>query len=152
MNDSFKPLTPKEKLALSRTELLAAMGYQQIDGPLGTAEVQALPSPHRLSDRLGFLARWWRRHPASTALELMVPSLARFAHRHPAKLVAYSACTGGLLVLLRPWRLLSVGAAFALLFRASDLSGALYTALRSSGREIAEPPGNTSGAGWHVTG
>ncbi|MDM0078500.1 hypothetical protein QTH90_29115 [Variovorax sp. J2P1-59] len=148
MNDSFKPLTPKDKLALSRAELLAAMGYQQIDGPLGTTEAQALPTPHRVSsDRLGFLARWWRRHPASTALELMEPSLSRFAHRHPAKLMAYSACAGGLLVLLKPWRLLSVGAAVALLFRASDLSGAIHTALRSSGRATTEPSDNISAAG-----
>ncbi|MDM0108846.1 hypothetical protein QTH97_28155 [Variovorax sp. J22R24] len=160
MNDSFKALTPKDKLALSRAELLAAMGYQQVDGTVGITDVQALAPPQgwTADGRLGFLARWWRRHPASTALELVKPGLARYAHRHPAKLVAYSASAGSLLVLLKPWRLLSVGALIALLFRASDLSGALYTALRSAGHAAERSAdrllddasaGTAARVGWH---
>ncbi|MDM0001193.1 hypothetical protein QTI24_21480 [Variovorax sp. J22P240] len=158
MNDSFQVLTPRDKLALSRAELLAAMGYQQIEDTLGTPEVQALPAPRASlgSSRPGFLSRWWRQHPASTAMELLEPGLARFAHRHPGKLITYSASVGSMLVLLRPWRLLSVGAVIALLFKASDISGALYAAFRGSGldpapssREVAERFDDTFAPGPH---
>ncbi|MDM0032263.1 hypothetical protein QTI33_08995 [Variovorax sp. J22P271] len=136
-------LSPKEKLALSRAELLAAMGDPgggRLDGSID----QPLPEPVRpLSARGGaaFVSRWWRRHPVSSALELLEPGLERYARRNPARLVGYGAGFGSLLVVLRPWRLLSLGAAVALVFKASNIAGEVASAIRTPAEPRVNPRG-----------
>lgn len=66
MNDTTASPTPKERLALSRAELLATMGFRP-------------------------------------------------------RLMGYAAGAGGLLVLLKPWRILSLSAGIALAFKAFDV-------------------------------
>lgn len=141
MNDPVQPLTPKAKLALSRAELLAAMGYAQVNGAHEVPVLeQVAASPGRgegalLGSRV--VGRWWSRHPASAAFELLEPGLARYARRNPGRLVAYAAATGAALVVLRPWRLLSFGAVLALIIRSTDIAGAVSAATRA----LAAPHG-----------
>jgi len=132
MNDAVKPLTVKAKLALSRAELLAAMGYEEVHGAMGgTASVVELPrleassGASALAARAGrsVLGRWWHRHPLHGVVQLGQPLLERYARRHPGRLVAYGAGTGALIWVLKPWRLLSVATVVTLLFKSSDLSG-----------------------------
>jgi len=75
------------------------------------------------------MGRWWRGHPASYALALLEPGLERYARLRPGRLVAYAAGAGAALVVLRPWRLLSLGAIVALAFKATDVVGAVSAAL-----------------------
>jgi len=126
------PLTPRQKIALSRAELMAAMGYRVATSALDTATQRldevARPAPtlaSRVGAKLGLdiVGRWWRRHPVSSVVQLSTPLLESYAARHPGRLLAYSAGTGALLVILRPWRLLSAATVLALVFRTSDVAG-----------------------------
>jgi len=89
MNDVSTPLGAKAKLALSRAELLAAMGYHALDDQIG---LQVAPNaPAHPQSRLGAMlddtvvGQWWRRHPLRDVVELSRPALEGYARRHPVK-------------------------------------------------------------------
>lgn len=123
------PLTPKQKLAQSRAELLEAMGYHDV-APLDAVSPQLVstrplrggrtPPP---SSRRGVLTRWWARHPLHSAVDLGRPFLEDLARKQPGKLMAYGAGTGALLMVIKPWKLLSLATLLSLAFRTSDLTG-----------------------------
>lgn len=126
-------LTPKEKLALSRANLLAAMGYRNVPTDAGEQIVRVAEKPAesaatwagRVEDKIerSVVGRWWRRSHLSTVTELGRPFLQDYAARHPAKLMAYAAGTGSLVVLVKPWRLLSLGMIVGLVVRSTDIAG-----------------------------
>jgi len=92
------------KLALSRAELLAAMGYREVlEGPVEERIEPLTP----LSTAAGSPYR----------LRLAPPWLERYAQVHPDRLVAGGAVTGALLVLLMPWRLLVAATLAGLLIK-----------------------------------
>jgi hypothetical protein len=147
-------LTPQQRLAISRRALFNEFDYES-----GSAETDSDPSyqtsektlPESTSTarfrKTGLLAgfpmlsvaknigeRWWRRHPANAVVQLGRPVLARYARRQPAKLMAYAAGTGALLVILRPWRLLSVTALAAAVFKTSDVADMVTTLMHSNNR------------------
>lgn len=66
--------------------------------------------------------RWWRRHPANAVVQLARPVLGRYARQKPVKLIAIAAATGALLMLTRPWRLLSATALIAAVLKTSDVA------------------------------
>lgn len=51
---------------------------------------------------------WWQSHPAHLALEVAEPIFDKYARAHPVRVLTVSAAAGAALVLLRPWRLISV--------------------------------------------
>ncbi|MET3498259.1 hypothetical protein [Variovorax boronicumulans] len=130
-------LTPKQRLAASRAALLVAMGYK----PVGTVPRTFEQADERVEKRATVLdraesrigrsvvGRWWRRSHLSTVAEIGHPFLQNYAASHPVKLVAYAAGTGSLIVLVRPWRLLSLGMVAGLLMRSTDISGFLSDCL-----------------------
>lgn len=138
MADSPNPPSAHEKLALSRSDLLAAMGFVQCitnEHPQlleKTPSIQGGTVSRRLSSTLSrsMLGRWWHRHPLSSVVELGRPLIEHYAHEHPGKLVAYGAGTGALLWVLKPWRLLSLATIITLAVRSSDLTGLISSALR----------------------
>jgi hypothetical protein len=142
MNDASTPLGAKAKLALSRAELLAAMGYHALDDQIGLQVAPNAPTHHSQS-RLGAMlddtvvGQWWRRHPLRDVVELSRPALEGYARRHPARLVAYGAGTGALAIVLRPWKLLSSATVLALLFRYVDVSGMVSRLLDGASRSDA---------------
>ena len=133
MNDFLVAPTPKAKLAQSRADLLAAMGLEPTVRSIADPVIELprwTPSPAR--PPASARRRWWRRHPARSAIELFEPGLARYARRNPHRLIGYAAGAGSLLVLLKPWRLLSLGAAVALAVRATDIAGAALAFLENA--------------------
>ena len=132
-------LTPKQKLASSRAALLAAMGYRTLDNEAGSQTVALAEEQGRIrgapssgsQERFerSVLGRWWRRSHWSTVAEVGRPFLQHYASRHPAKLIAYAAGTGALIVLVKPWRLLSLGMIVGALLRSTDVSGFLSDCL-----------------------
>lgn len=50
---------------------------------------------------------WWRKQPASVAVDLAEPILGIYARRYPLWVVAAAASLGAATTLARPWRLLS---------------------------------------------
>ncbi|MDM0038100.1 hypothetical protein QTH89_16850 [Variovorax sp. J22G21] len=134
-------LTPQQRLAISRRALV-----QQLRGeapPVAPERARSGAQPPRprkpsLFDRVAWLPvarsmaeRWWRRHPANAVGQLARPVLDRYARENPAKLVAVAAAAGAVIVLVRPWRLLSVGALVAAALKSSDIADMVTTVMRN---------------------
>jgi hypothetical protein len=76
---------------------------------------------------------WWRSHPAHLALDVAKPMMQGYAQEQPVKLLGIAAATGAALVVLRPWRLISLtGVALALL-KSTEVSG-IVQSLMHGGR------------------
>ena len=130
MGELAPTLSAKAKLAASRADLIAAMGYELTTGekenPPTVATVAPLPETRvkravERRVRRGIVANWWHRHPLSGTMELAQPFLQDYARRQPAKLMAYSAGAGAALWLLKPWRLLPAWTIVGLLVKTTNL-------------------------------
>ncbi|WP_395058910.1 hypothetical protein [Polaromonas sp.] len=86
---------------------------------------------------------WWRSHPAHLAVDVAKPMMQTFAKEQPLKLLGIAAGTGVALVVLRPWRLISLtGVAIALL-KSTQLTGVVQSLIfgsRDTGREHHRRP------------
>jgi hypothetical protein len=87
------------------------------------------------------LRTWWRQHPASVGLDLARPMLSSYAARKPVQYLGIAAATGALLVLVRPWRLVSATGLLVALLKSSQLSSLVMSAMAGAdfGQED-EPP------------
>ncbi len=77
---------------------------------------------------------YWENHPVRMALQLAEPGLRAYGQHHPLQLLAGCAAAGALLVLARPWRLVSVTGALLAAIRSPRLSSMVLSALMT-GRE-----------------
>jgi hypothetical protein len=149
-------LTPQQRLALSRRALVYQLeGGHESDRPYAMSGGPRNPehSPQQFDDlALGvpfrdsgeaFSARspwismarsladrWWQRHPAHAVGQLARPLLAQYAKKEPAKLMAFAAATGAALVVVKPWRLLSLTAVLAAVLKTSDLADLVNTLMQ----------------------
>lgn len=144
MTETADHLDAKGKLALSRAELLGVMGYREVQhNGDGRSVIQLLPKPESISwtDKLGasVIGHWWKGHPLNMVAQLAKPALQQYANHHPGKLILYGAGVGCLLTVLKAWKLVSVGAVFALLFKGRDTAALLATALPQSNSAQADP-------------
>ena len=138
-------LTPQERLAISRRAIIRHMNRHH-------PEVETLgddgfddsdkPRQNPLST-LGIIKHavrvWWQRNPASAAVELAGPLLGDYAKTHPFRLISISAGMGAAVVVIRPWRMVSMGALLAAAVKSSGLTSALISMLSS----VAYHPQNT---------
>ncbi len=158
---SSSHLTPQQRLALSRRALVRQLhgGSDAYDdehlasgqGPNDDLEyaqrdpsMQALPHGERgghapgigagvwLSMGRSVAQRWWRRHPAHALGQLARPLLERYARKKPAKLMAIAAATGAVVVLVKPWRLLSVTAVLAAVLKTSDMADVVSSLMQKN--------------------
>jgi hypothetical protein len=138
-------LTPQQRLAISRRALVA-----QLQGEESAADEPAPRRPPRrasILDRFAWGAvarnvahRWWRRHPANAVGQLVRPLLERYAREQPVKLVAAAAAAGALVVLLKPWRLLSITAVLAAALKTSDVADIVTTLMQKNPSPRKDPP------------
>jgi hypothetical protein len=157
-------LTPQERLALSRRALVRQLnggrdepGYDETDaGWHDGAHAQAAamqgaayaPNDERaahaslpwFSMARSMTERWWRRHPAHAMGQLARPVLERYARKEPAKLMAMAAATGAVLVLVRPWRLLSFTAVLAAVLKTSDVADVVNTLMQQRNTSPRKDP------------
>ena len=152
-------LTPQQRLALSRRALVRQLN-DGADAPdnddleYAQHEASAAAPPHDQHPRnprgergrregggrnnvwLGVgrsvVERWWRRHPAHAVGQLARPLLEHYARKEPAKLMAAAAATGAVLVLVRPWRLLSATAVLAAVLKTSDVADLVNTLMQKT--------------------
>ncbi|MGZ5195067.1 MAG: hypothetical protein ACXWJM_07835, partial [Ramlibacter sp.] len=54
------------------------------------------------------LRTWWRHHPAHMVAELATPALGAYAEKRPFRFLGIAAAVGAVVVVTRPWRLISV--------------------------------------------
>jgi hypothetical protein len=75
---------------------------------------------------------WWRHHPAQMAVEMATPALRSYMRRRPFQVLALSAGVGALLVVTRPWRLISLTTLVVAVVKSSQLSGVVMSALANT--------------------
>jgi hypothetical protein len=78
---------------------------------------------------------WWEYHPARAILSMGRPFLEDYVERRPWKAVAVAAGVGATLVVVRPWKLLSVGGIIVAAMKSSQVSSialSLISAAQSS--------------------
>lgn len=100
-------------------------------------------SPARWLHHAQYVARsWWRHHPASMGLDLVTPALSSYAARKPLQYLGIAAAIGAVLMVARPWRLISVTGLIVAIVKSSQLSGLVMSAMAGAefGKEEDEPP------------
>ena len=130
-------LTPQERLAISRKAIVKHMTRyhreieDRIDDDFDEAD-ESCQTPHGTLSIIKHAVRvWWHRHPASAAAELARPLLSDYASDHPFKLLGISAAVGAAAVVIRPWRMVSVGALLVAAVKSSGLTSTLISMLSS---------------------
>ena len=87
-------------------------------------------------DPAGWFARfkhaaraWWRSHPARLGLEVATPVLSDYAARKPAQFLGIAAAAGAIVMVTRPWRLISVTGLVVAMLKSSQLSSVVMSAM-----------------------
>ena len=146
--------TPQERLTISRKAIIRHMSRHDTPAagngaqPDKTGDESGTPSA-----RSGFwtsaLARavqtWWRNQPVSIALSVAKPVLGRYADRQPFKLLGVAAIVGAAVVLIRPWRLVSIGGLALAAVKSAAVPGVLMSLFSShdTDKESKEPNQST---------
>lgn len=139
-------MTPAEKLDRSRLALIESMAGRERPSGAGAAGQDAFDDEQREDDAraegAGLFGRnrwlggitsvaraWWSHHPAHLAVEMATPALGSYMLKRPFQVLAVSAGVGALLVVTRPWRLLSLTTLVVAVVKSSQLSGVVMSAL-----------------------
>jgi hypothetical protein len=142
---SFPEASPQERLANSRRAIIRHMsraGKPRDDtGHPDPDETEPLQSAS--SGAWGVVKHaiqvWWHHHPVSVAYDLARPAIGNYAEDKPFRLLGVAAALGAAAVLLRPWRLVSLGGLLLATLKSSELSGALHSLLSTSRQDAANP-------------
>lgn len=73
------------------------------------------------------LRAWWQHHPAHLAVDIARPVLSQYAEKKPVKLLAIAAGVGAVLVLLKPWRMVTPSGVLLGTLKSSGLSNMLLS-------------------------
>lgn len=82
------------------------------------------------------LASWWHDHPARAGASLLRSATAEYARKKPLQVVTIAAVAGAAVVLLKPWRLVSVSALALSLFRSSNFTGVATSMLETAAQSM----------------
>jgi len=72
---------------------------------------------------------WWEFHPVRVVGVVAQPVLAEYARQRPLKLVGIAAGVGALVIVTRPWRLVSLGGLAVAALKSSQVSNFALTFL-----------------------
>jgi hypothetical protein len=75
---------------------------------------------------------WWRTHPARLGVELAKPVLSRYAARNPAQFLGMAVAGGAIVVIARPWRLVSMPGLIVALLKSSQFSSVVMSAMSTA--------------------
>ena len=129
-------LSARERLALSRQAIIRQMNHESAEpAPTNEAarpEIDASASTWHLGRQV--VRAWWRNHPANLALDVARPVISSYAQGHPFQLLCISAGLGAAVVLLRPWRLMSLTGVLMAAVKSPQLSGVVSSLLSGAGR------------------
>jgi hypothetical protein len=135
-----------DRLARSRLAIIKQIQQPEHRDKRGTTrrrerETGDKEAPERVSNggaggwfaRLRQAARtWWRYHPAHMGLEVAAPALSAFAERKPLQYLGIAAVVGAVVMIARPWRLISIGGLLMAVAKSSQLSTVLLSALSAA--------------------
>lgn len=145
---SFTEASPQERLAISRRAIVRHMNRDSKSrDDSGSPDLdegeQVEPVSSASSGTWGIVKHaiqaWWHHHPVSVAFDLARPAIGHYAEDKPFKLLGMAAGLGAAAVLLRPWRLVSLGGLLLATLKSSELSGALHSLLSTSRQDAANP-------------
>jgi hypothetical protein len=127
-------LSPQERLAITRKAIVRCMhkGQPPPEDDAGKAfgnQPRSIPESNWGLVKQA-LRSWWYHHPASIAVEIADTFLGRYARSHPVKLVAIAAGVGAGMVLIKPWRLLSLGGVTLTVLKSPVIAGAVSTMIK----------------------
>jgi len=77
---------------------------------------------------------WWEFHPVRVAGVVAEPVLAEYARKRPLKLIGIAAGVGAVVVVTRPWRLVSVGGLAIAALKSSQVSNFALSFLNKNNR------------------
>jgi hypothetical protein len=86
------------------------------------------------------LRMWWRHHPAHMGLELATPMLASYARKKPVQFLGIAAALGAVVVVAKPWRLISATGLVMALLKSSQISNLVMSAMASADFGQDRPP------------
>lgn len=92
----------------------------------------------------GAARAWWGHHPAQYALEFAMPFLQSTIRKRPFLVLGASAGLGALLVVARPWRVVSATTLLVGLVKSTQLSGVMMSALAGAQSWFGEQTGRMS--------
>ena len=133
-------LSAQERLSISRHALVSHLSGDDESRPAARKRPSALSGIAWAPVARGVARHWWQRHPVHAAGELARPLLERYAREEPLKLVAAAAAVGAIVVLARPWRLLTASAVLAAVFKTSDVAGVINALMQRKTARRKELP------------
>lgn len=146
MTSDHKP-SPQERLAASRKAIIRHMSRDDKHVPVTADE------PYEIGDESGVqtskkafwpsaagraVRTWWRQHPFSMAIDVAQPLLGRYAQHQPLKLLGVAAAIGAAAVLVRPWRLISVGGIVLAAVKSAAVPSVLMSLFSSTDPEFPD--------------
>ena len=130
-------ISPQERLRASRLALIRQTATKEEDHSAGSQysshrgesyASNASQNPILSLLTQGFRA-WWKHHPSKVAVDIGRNYLDDFAVKKPLVLLGIAAGAGAAVVVLKPWRLISLtGLAFAAL-KSTNLTSSLLSLL-----------------------
>ncbi|HUR89547.1 MAG TPA: hypothetical protein VMZ74_10710 [Ramlibacter sp.] len=72
---------------------------------------------------------YWRHHPARVGVQMATPLLSAYARRNPAAYIGIAAVAGAILMVARPWRLVSATGVLVALAKSPQLAGVVMSAM-----------------------
>ena len=141
---SHKELSPAERLVLSRKAIVRFMtkGDEQSANhrhsrhpDIDEASIQ--PANSTWLTIKNAINGWWQNHPAQLAIDLAAPVLGRYAEKKPLQLLGLAAGLGAAVVLLRPWRLVSMTGILLTTLKSSKVSSLVLSLLSTNTRSTS---------------
>ncbi len=137
--------TAQERLAASRKAIIRHMtrdSQTHDDEQRDHSYEDGDPHAPRMAGKWGnfkhAIFSWWHHHPARVALDFGRPVVGRYAESHPLKLLGIAAGVGAAVVILRPWRLVSIGGLALAALKSSQLSGIMLSMLSGSSQDYSK--------------
>jgi hypothetical protein len=72
---------------------------------------------------------YWRQHPARMGVQMAAPLLSRYARSNPVAYLGIAAAAGAVLMVARPWRLISVTGVLMALAKSPQLAGLVMSTM-----------------------
>lgn len=121
----------------------AADAADRSAGHEGRSRAGAAGGPGWYGQAREALDDWWLHHPAHTAVELARPALAAYARRKPMQYLGAAAAAGAVVMLLRPWKLISVTGVLLALAKSPQVAAMVMSALSTGENPDGDqaPPG-----------
>lgn len=133
---STTEFSPEDRLAITRNAIVRHMnrGYElDSNGGYSNSTIGEQRSDNGFmnawNNAMHALLIWWQRHPASAVFELANPLMREYGGSHPFKLLGVSALIGSAVVMVKPWRMMSVGSWMVAAVKSSGLTSAILSLL-----------------------